>query len=134
AVRFIEDHAKNRPDRPFFMYVAYTAAHWPMQAPEEAIAKYKGKYDSGYEPVRRRRLERMRQMGLIKPEWTLTPQAGDWGPCPHKDWEARCMEVYAAMIDRMDEGIGRIVQHLEKRRMLDNTLILFLQDNGACAE
>lgn len=134
AVRFIEDHAKNRPDRPFFMYVAYTAAHWPMQAPEEAIAKYKGKYDSGYEPVRRRRLERMRQMGLIKPEWTLTPQAGDWGQCPHKDWEARCMEVYAAMIDRMDEGIGRIVQQLEKRRMLDNTLILFLQDNGACAE
>ncbi len=134
AVRFISDHAKSKAERPFFMYVAYTAAHWPMQAPEEAVARYKGWYDRGYEPVRRRRFERMRQMGLIDPAWELTPQAGDWDNFEHKAWEARCMEVYAAMVDRMDAGIGRIIAQLEKDGLLDNTLVLYLQDNGGCAE
>ena len=88
------------------MYVAYTAAHWPMHALEEDIAKYKGKFDGGYEPARRRRLQRLRDMGLIRPDWELSPQAGDWDKIDNKPWEARCMEVYAAMIDRMDQGIG----------------------------
>lgn len=134
AVRYIAEHAKDRGDKPFFLYVAYTAAHWPMHAPEAAIAKYKGRYDTGYEPVRRARFERLRQIGLIRDDWRLTPQAGDWAKVEHKAWEARCMEVYAAMIDRMDEGIGRIVAELRRRAMLDNTLILYLQDNGGCAE
>lgn len=134
ATRFVDDHHRATPNRPFFMYVAYTAAHWPMHALEEDIAKYKGKYDGGYEPIRRARFERLRKMGLIHPEWQLSPQEGDWDAVKNKAWEARCMEVYAAMIDRMDQGIGRLVETLRKNAQLENTLILFMQDNGGCQE
>ncbi|MFG0334391.1 MAG: arylsulfatase, partial [Maioricimonas sp. JB049] len=134
AVRFIDEHAQQQADKPLFMYVAYTAAHWPMHALEKDIAKYKGRYDDGYEPVRRRRLERVRQMGLVNPDWKMSPQVGDWDKVEHKEWEARCMEVYAAMIDSMDQGIGEIVDALERNGRLDNTLVLFMQDNGGCQE
>lgn len=134
AVRFIGDHQRTKTAQPFFMYLAFTAAHWPMHALEEDIAKYKGKYDGGYDPIRKARFDRMRTMGLIDPAWKLTPQAGNWDKVENKAWEARCMEVYAAMIDRMDQGIGRIVEQLRQGGQLDNTLILFLQDNGGCAE
>jgi arylsulfatase len=134
AVRFISEHVKQKAGQPFFLYAAYTAAHWPMHALEEDIAKYKGKYDGGYEPVRLRRFQRLRELGLIRPQWGLSPQEGDWSKVEHKAWEARCMEVYAAMVDRMDQGIGRIVAELTKQGQLENTLILFLQDNGACQE
>jgi arylsulfatase A-like enzyme len=134
AVRFLEQHAAESPDKPFFLYVAYTAAHWPMHALERDIAKYRGKYDAGYEPVRRARFERMKALGLIDPRLGLSPQAGDWPGVEHKEWEARCMEVYAAMVDCMDQGIGRIVAQLKKDGRFDNTLIFFLQDNGGCAE
>jgi arylsulfatase A-like enzyme len=134
ASRFIDDHARQKPGQPFFIYVAYTAAHWPLHAPESEIAKYKGKYDGGYEPVRRARFERLRQMGLIQPGWDLSPQDGDWSKVRSQPWEARCMEVYAAQVDRMDQGVGKIVQTLTRDKLLDNTLILYLQDNGACAE
>ena len=73
-------------------------------------------------------------MGLIRKDWDLSPQAGDWEKVENKEWEARCMEVYAAMIDTMDQGIGRVVAELKKQGAFDNTLILFLQDNGGCAE
>jgi arylsulfatase len=134
AVKFIQRHCEASPGKPFFMYVAYTAAHWPMQAPAEEIAKYQGKYDAGYEPIRKARYERLKKLGMIHPDWELSPQAGDWEGVAEKAWEARCMEVYAAMIDRMDQGIGRIVTALKKTHQLENTLVLFLQDNGGCAE
>lgn len=134
AVRFIGEHQKDHGDKPYFLYVAYTAAHWPMHALEKDIAKYQGKYDGGYEPIRKARLEKARKLGLINSKWPLSPQAGDWDQVKDRAWEARCMEVYAAMIDNMDQGIGRIVQALEKTGRLDNTLVLFLQDNGGCAE
>jgi len=134
AVRFIRDHGARQASRPFFMYVAYTAAHWPMHAPEEAIAKYRGRYDTGYEPVRQARLDKLRRLGLIDPRWEMSAQAGDWAGVEHKAWEARCMEVYAAMIERMDEGIGRIVAELERQGQSDDTLVMFVQDNGGCAE
>jgi arylsulfatase A-like enzyme len=134
AQRFIADHARRKSDQPFFMYIAYTAAHWPMHALERDVAKYRGKYDSGYEPVRRARYERMKKMGLIDPRWESSPLAIDWGEVKNRDWEARLMEVYAAMIDNMDQGIGRIVAELKKQGQFDNTLIFFLQDNGGCAE
>jgi arylsulfatase len=134
AIRYADESKKENPDKPFFMYVAYTAGHWPMQAPAEEIAKYKGKYDVGYEPIRRARLEKMKKLGLLDPQWKDTPSVGDWSKVPDKAWEARCMEVYAAMITRMDEGIGRLVETLKKNGQYENTLILFLQDNGACAE
>lgn len=134
AVRYVTDHQRQRADQPFFMYVAFTAAHWPMHAPEEEIAKYRGRYDKGYEAVRRARYERMKKLGLVDPRWPLPPAAGQWNEVSNKAWEARCMEVYAAMVDRMDQGIGRIVESLRKSGQLDNTLLLFLQDNGGCAE
>jgi len=134
AVRFIGDHFGAHQDKPLFMYVAYTAAHWPMHALEKDIAKYRGKYDGGYAPIRKARFERARKMGLIRESWPLSDQAGDWDAVADKAWEARCMEVYAAMVDCMDRGIGRIVAALKKHGQLDNTLIMFLQDNGACAE
>jgi arylsulfatase A-like enzyme len=136
AAKFIADHRQRHAgtDRPFFLYVAYTAAHWPMHALEEDIAKYRGKYDQGYEPVRKARLERMRRMNLIDRDWKPASTTGDWSKVKDKVWESRCMEVYAAMVDRMDQGIGRIVAELENQKILDNTLILYMQDNGGCAE
>jgi arylsulfatase len=134
AIRYIGDHHQKSADKPLFLYVAYTAAHWPMHAPDEEIAKYRGKYDGGYEPVRRARFERMKQLGLIPASAEFTATVGDWAAMNDKAWEARCMEVYAAMISRMDQGIGRIVAELERTGRLENTLIFFLQDNGGCAE
>ncbi len=98
------------------------------------MARYKGRYDGGYAPVRERRLARARELGVIDPAWPLTPAAEDWGTVKNKARETRCMEVYAAMIDRMDRGVGTVVKALEETGRLENTLILYLQDNGACAE
>ncbi|HZN33649.1 MAG TPA: arylsulfatase [Pirellulaceae bacterium] len=134
AARYIADHHRQSAEKPLFLYVAYTAAHWPMHALEEDIAKYKGTYDAGYEPIRRARFERTKKLGLISSDAQLSATAGNWNSVENKAWEARCMEVYAAMIDRMDHGIGRIVAELEKTGRLNNTLICFLQDNGGCAE
>ncbi|GAB6164837.1 hypothetical protein JCM19992_08370 [Thermostilla marina] len=131
AVRFIRENPEGKP---FFMYVAFTAAHWPMHALEEDIAKYHGMYDEGYEPIRLARFERLKKMGLISPDWDLSPQHGDWDKVTHKEWEARCMEVYAAMIDRLDQNIGKIVAALQEKGVAENTLVFFLQDNGGCQE
>ena len=138
AARFVREHvkqSKEAKEKPFFMYVSYTAAHWPMHALEKDIAKYKGKYDAGYEVIRKARYEKMKKLGVIK-DWPLSPAPQAWKDFPEKDraWELRCMEVYAAMVDSMDQGIGRLVKSLEETGQLDNTLILFLQDNGGCAE
>lgn len=134
AVRYLDQHQRESPDKPFFMYVAYTAAHWPMHAKPEDIQKYRGKFDRGYEAIRAARLERMRVLGLISSDTILTTEPHEWDKVTNKEWEARCMEVYAAMIDSMDAGIGRIVKQLKKEGQFENTLILFLQDNGGCAE
>lgn len=134
AVRFIREHAQQTADNPFFLYVAYTAAHWPMHAKESDIAKYKGRYDAGYEPIRAARWAKAKQLGLVDAKWELTPASATWDNVRNKAFETRCMEVYAAMIDCMDQGIGRIVAELKARGQFENTLICFLQDNGACAE
>jgi len=134
AARFIAEHKRRSRDKPFFMYVSYTAAHWPMHALDKDIAKYRGKYDQGYEPIRRARREKAAGLGLVSPKWRISPRSGDWNKVQNKDWEARGMEVYAAMIDSMDQGIGRIVAELKKQQQFHNTLILFLQDNGGAAE
>ncbi len=134
AVRFISDHRRSSPDAPFFLYVAYTAAHWPLHALEEDVTKQRGKYDAGYEAVRRARWERLQALGVVDPTWTFPKGAADWESVKDKAWEARCMEVYAAQVDRMDQGIGRIVQALEREGIIDDTLVLFLEDNGGCAE
>ncbi|MFK7909354.1 MAG: arylsulfatase [Akkermansiaceae bacterium] len=135
AVKFVRQHAKKAKEQPFFMYVSYTAAHWPMHALEKDIAKYKGKYDAGYEVIRKARYEKMKKLGVID-DWKLSPAPQAWKDFPEKKrvWELRCMEVYAAMVDNMDQGIGRLVKSLQETGQLDNTLILFLQDNGGCHE
>lgn len=137
ATRFIEQHCEQYPDKPFFQYVAYTAPHWPLHAHEADIAKYKGRFDKGWDKLREERLERMIEMELVDPAWLLTERdskVASWEEAENKAWLARCMEVYAAQIDRMDQGIGRIIHALEKTKQLDNTIIMFLSDNGACAE
>lgn len=134
AARFITEHAKSSPEKPFFLYMAHTAAHWPMHAKESDIAKYKGKYDVGYDVMRSARLEKMKKLGLLDERWQVTPQAGDWSKVENKAYESRCMEVFAAMLDCMDQGLGRLVETLKKNGQYENTLILYLQDNGGCAE
>jgi len=134
AVRFVSGHYEQDPGEPFFLYVAHTAAHWPMHALEEEIEKYRGRYDAGYDAIRRARHEAAIAKGVISSEWPLSPDAIPWDTERNKEWNIRCMEVYAAMVDRMDQGIGRIVSELEKRGALENTLIVYLQDNGGCAE
>jgi arylsulfatase len=134
SARFVREHHEKQGDKPLFMYVAFTSPHWPLHAPADAVAKYKGKYDHGYEPIRAARLVRMKEIGLVDPKWELSPGAEKWDAQEHKDWEIRCMEVYAAQIEMMDRGIGHIVDALKETGQLDNTLIFFLQDNGACAE
>ncbi|MCW5630957.1 MAG: arylsulfatase [Rhodoferax sp.] len=141
AVAYIEQHAQAHADTPFFEYVAYTAPHWPLHAHEEDIAKYKGRFDKGWDALREERLERLVASGLLKDAWKLTerdPSQPPWTEAEADEqfraWTLRCMEVYAAQIDRMDQGIGRILAALEKAGQTDNTMIVFLSDNGACAE
>ncbi len=137
AARFIGDHSAAQPEAPFFCYVAYTAPHWPMHALPEDIARYKGRYDSGWDALRRERHARMVDLGLVDPAWPLTARDGKvaaWDDASYKHWHRAVMEVYAAMIDRLDQGVGRIVEALDRAGRLDNTLLLFLADNGGCAE
>ena len=134
AVTFLKEHSQQTADEPFFLYAAYTAAHWPMHALPEDIAKYKGKYDEGFEPIRKQRLKRLKEIGLVAEDIKMSPATDDWERTQHKDWESRNMEVYAAMIDNMDQGIGRIIEEVKRQGEFENTLFLFLQDNGGCAE
>ena len=131
AARFIEE---NPPGEPFFMYVAYTAAHWPLHARERDIASYKGKYDQGYHAIREARLKKMKRLGVVKQDIQLSKAAGQWESIEDKDWEAANMEVYAAMVDSMDQGIGRIINALKETGQFENTLLCYFQDNGGCAE
>ncbi len=134
AVRYVRDHLRQHRDQPFFMYVAYTAAHWPMQARESDIARQRGHYDAGFAALRASRWEKQKQLGVVRGEWGLPAAAEDFARVKNPAFEARCMEVYAAMIEVMDQGIGRLVAELKAQGQFDRTLILFLQDNGGCAE
>jgi arylsulfatase len=128
---------KTGPDgaKPFFAYLAFTAPHFPLQAPPEAIARYKGRYDAGFEALREQRMQRQRELGLMKsstqPHTMVdTPKWADLSP-EEQRVSARKMEIYAAMVDRLDQTVGRVVAALKTTGELDNTVILFLSDNGA---
>ncbi len=111
--------------------------NWPLHALEEDIARYKGRYDAGWDALREERFQRMLDLGLIQPDWPLSerdPRVPPWEEAGDKAWHSRRMEVYAAQVDRMDQGIGRILAQLEKSGDINNTLIFFLADNGGCAE
>ncbi|MCD7794296.1 MAG: arylsulfatase, partial [Alistipes sp.] len=137
AVDFIAEHPF--AEKPLFLYVAYTAPHWPLHALQRDIDKYVERYKVGWDVLRRERFERQKAMGLFPSTAVLSPRderVPAWdslSPEEQKEFVMR-MAIYAAQIDAMDQGIGRIVTGLAERGELDNTLILFMSDNGACAE
>lgn len=134
TVKYINEN----PDGiPFFFYVAYTSAHWPLHAPEKEVEKYKGVYNSGWDEIRVQRFNKLKELGIIDQRCVLTERGVDipeWKNETMKEWQVRRMEVYAAMIDIMDQGIGRIITALEQKGILDNTVIFYMHDNGGCAE
>jgi len=136
AVSYVK--ALSKEDKPFFLYVAHTAPHWPLQALPEDIKKYEQTYKGGWDAIREARYKRMVAQGLIDPKTTpLSPRMNaqlSWDKNPDKEWDARAMAVHAAMVDRMDQGIGRLIQTLRETGKLDNTIIIFLSDNGASPE
>jgi len=137
AVHAIEEHRRTRGGEPFFLYLAHAAPHWPLHAPDEDVAACAGLYDSGWDAVRERRWNGAIEQGVVDPRWT--PAARDervppWSREEHRAWQARRMEVYAAMVERMDRGVGRLLDALEATGALENTLIVFFSDNGASGE
>lgn len=123
-------------DRPFFGYMAYTAPHWPIQAPDADMARVRGRYDAGYDVIRQQRFERMKALGLIPADAAAPRLAAGFTPwdalSPERQAEEiAVMEAYAAMVERLDAEIGRLLQHLAEIGELDNTLIMFMSDNGA---
>ncbi|WP_338872231.1 arylsulfatase [Spirosoma sp. SC4-14] len=136
AVAYIKSFAKSTA--PFFVYVAHTAPHWPLMALPQDIANYQNTYKTGWDAIRKARYQKMISLGLIDPATTNLSDRWQnelsWEANPDKAWDAQAMAVHAAMIDRMDQGIGRIIATLRQMGQLDNTLILFLSDNGASPE
>jgi arylsulfatase len=127
--------AEDGGKKPFFAYLAFTAPHWPLQAPAEDIARYKGRYDQGYEVLRQERLKRQEKLGVL-PAGTAAhaPELpNDWASLTpeQKQAAARDMEIYAAMVDRLDQNVGRVIAELKRSGEYDDTVILFLADNGA---
>jgi arylsulfatase len=123
--------------KPFFLYLAHAAPHWPLHAHEEDIARYEHAYRGGWDALRTARHEEMLARGVLQHRWAISPRdmaAPPWSDIKVQDWEASRMAVYAAMIDRMDQCVGRVVEALRRLGQLDDTLILFLSDNGGCAE
>lgn len=130
-IGFVEE---NR-DTPFFAYLAFTAPHWPLQAPDSAIKEYRGRYNAGWDIIRAERFARQQALGLVEAEAELPPRARRipaWEdlPPPMQADLARRMEVYAAMVDNMDANIGLLIDYLKRRDLYDNTIIIFLSDNG----
>lgn len=153
AVDFIEQ-ARGNAEKPWFLYLAFNAPHFPLQAPAEEIAKYKDRYVGGWDRLREERFARQQEMGLIPEGAKLSPrgfipaepynETTGWANKVNPAWDslpsdrradlARRMAVFAAMVDRMDQAVGCVVHELRETNQLDNTLIVFLSDNGACAE
>ncbi|MGC3958365.1 MAG: arylsulfatase [Verrucomicrobiota bacterium] len=129
--------AQTNRQQPFFLFVSYTAPHWPLQAPEADIAKYRKTYAAGWDAIRAKRHQRQIELGLISPTTPLSPRderVSPWENVRDKEWEANRMATYAAMVDRMDQGIGRILAQLRTSGVADDTLVMFFSDNGACDE
>ncbi|AHW58842.1 arylsulfatase [Draconibacterium orientale] len=135
SIEMIDEFKKD--DKPFFLYVAHTAPHWPLHALPEDIEKYEGMYDEGWDVLREKRYQGLVEKGIVDP--AIAPLAKNesgklWADCERKEWEANHMETHAAMVDRLDQGVGRLIQKLKETGEYDNTVILFLADNGASPE
>jgi arylsulfatase len=141
--------ARETPQQPWFLYVAYHAPHFPLHARQQDIAKYEGKYTVGWDVIREQRLKKMKELGMVSQKLKLTPRSRYWNygeteTGTNPAWSslsadrrtdlAQRMAIYAAMVDRVDQNIGRVLNDLTKAGEMDNTLVLFLSDNGACAE
>jgi arylsulfatase A-like enzyme len=135
AMRFMQQSVE--ADKPFFVFMAYYMPHFPLQAPEDRIQRHLATYREGWDPIREARYRRLVEKGVIPEHWPLSPRdplVPDWeslDPIKRAD-EQRLMAVYAAMVEIMDENVGRLVEHLEQLGVADNTLIIFTTDNGAC--
>ena len=135
AVNFVTEKAAE--NTPFFLYLAYTAPHWPLHAPEEDVQRYLETFASGWDVLREARLERLIAAGVLPTGTRLSqrdPTVPAWDDAPDKEWEARRMAVYAAQVERMDAGIGQLMQALAATGADDDTLVIFLSDNGPSAE
>ena len=136
ATRFIREEKQAHPEQPFFMYLAYNAPHAPIQAPAAEVAKYRGKYLKGWDVIRQERFAKQQALGLAGPGWHLPERpanipAWDSLDAKAKDFEDLRMATYAAMVDNVDQGVGRVMQTLDELKIRDNTLVIFLNDNGA---
>lgn len=138
AIEFLQEHHRNY-DNPFFLYLPYTAPHWPLHALPEDIAKYKGKYMIGWDSLRLQRYQRQQELGIVDASMPLSPRDPEvpaWDDIPEEEkdmWDQR-MAVYAAMIDRMDQGIGRVLDQVKSMGEYNHTLVIFIADNGGCHE
>lgn len=150
---FCKPRAKAVP-KPWFLYLAYNAPHFPLHAPKNLIDKYQKVYKQGWDVIRERRFERMKTLGLVDPRWKMSPRSvvgpnrvstpNGWDVKQNPAWNSvpadrrtdlvRRMAIFAAMVDQMDRNIGRVIEDLRAKGELDNTLTLFCSDNGACAE
>lgn len=132
-INYIE---QGNPDQPYFAYLSFTAPHWPLQAPAKTVAKYQGKYDAGYDVIAQQRLNRQKELGIV-PTWAKVNPASKsripWSELSRiqQHTQAKSMEIYAAMIEEIDSYTGRVVDKLRERGELDNTIVIFLSDNGA---
>ena len=135
AVSYINRYSQS--DNPFFIYLSYHAPHWPLHALEKDIKKYENTYKAGWEAIRDARYQRMLKLGIFPGQsdyLTDRMSTKEWETNPDKDWDAHAMAIHAAMIDRMDQEIGKVLKTLEVLGELDNTLIFFLSDNGCSSE
>ncbi len=135
AVAYVNEFSKK--DAPFFLYVAHTAPHWPLQAPDSIIKKYEDKYRKGWKPIRKNRYRGLIEKGIIKSEVALPDfmfPGREWEKNKDTVWDAHAMATHAAMIDILDQTVGELINQLEQSEELDNTVIFFLSDNGASSE
>ena len=135
AIEFL-DRARSK-QQPYFLYLAHNAPHFPLHALPEDIAKYRGKYSQGWDVIRQKRMQNLLSLGIADDNWRLSlrdPKVEPWDELAanQKSFLEPMMEVYAAMVDRLDQNIGRLVANLKANQELDNTLIIFFSDNGAC--
>ncbi len=134
AAGFVDGHMG---ENPYLLYLSFTAPHWPLHAVEEDIERYRGRYLGGWDELRKSRHERLNGMGVLSDTWEISPRdraAPAWEDVADKDWEDARMAVYAAQVDRMDQGIGRVLDAVRRSGQWNNTLIMFISDNGGCAE
>lgn len=137
AQRFVTELKEESPDDPFFLYIAHNAPHYPLQAPEEDFRKYEDRYNGGWDEVRARRNKKQVEVGVIDADWEIAPRptlvpAWETLDDEQRDWESRRMAAFAAMVDRVDQTTGTLIEYLKANDLFENTLIMICSDNGAC--